>query len=76
MAQIRIHADSLARLQGFLAGVDWLNDSAVTLLAIDAAACRALIEDRDGDTDGSAHLGPDGLTWVEHDASSLSPPSP
>jgi len=61
MAQICIHADSLARLQGFLAGIDWINDGAVTLVAIDAAACCALIEDRDGDLDGHVHLGPDGL---------------
>ena len=61
MAQICIHADSLARLQGFLAGIDWINDGAVTLVSLDPLACRALIEDRDAETDASAHLGPDGL---------------
>jgi len=76
MAQIRIHADSLARLQGFLAGVDWLNDSAVTLASIDAATCHALLEDRDADIDRCAHLGPDGLTWGKDEPSPGSLPMP
>lgn len=69
MAQILIHADSLARLQGFLAGVEWINDGAVTLVAIDPASYRAAIEDRDAETDGSAHLGPNGLIWGDDDPS-------
>jgi hypothetical protein len=73
MAQLLIHADSLARLQGFLAGVAWINDGAVTLVSLDPATCRAALEDRDAETDGSAHLGPDGLIWSDADPS---PPSP
>lgn len=76
MAQIRIHADSLARLQGFLAGVDWLNDSAVTLVSIDAASCHARPDDRYADIDHCAHLGPDGLTWGKDAPAPRSLPSP
>ena len=72
MARLIVCADSLARLQGFLAGVDWVNDSVVTLVSVDSSALRAVLEDRDAETDRCALLDADGLAWLED----LPPPMP
>ena len=65
MARLIVCADSLARLQGFLVGVDWVNDSVVTLVSVDSSALRAVLEDRDAESDRCALLGADGLEWLE-----------
>ena len=72
MARLIVCADSLARLRGFLAGVDWVNDSVVTLVSVDSSALRAVLEDRDAETDRCALLDADGLAWLED----LPPPMP
>ncbi|MFE8033079.1 hypothetical protein [Thiohalocapsa marina] len=61
MAQITIVCESLERLQGFLLGIEWTNDSALSVIAVDPQQRTALL--RDLDTEGDRHwrLGPFGL---------------
>jgi hypothetical protein len=70
MARLIVCADSLARRQDFLVGVDWVNDSVVTLVSVDSSALRAVLDDRDAESDRCALLGADGLAWLEK------PPAP
>jgi hypothetical protein len=65
MARLIVCAESLACLQGFLVGVDWVNDSVVTLVSVDSSALRAVLEDRDAESDRCALLGADGLAWLK-----------
>jgi hypothetical protein len=46
MAQIIVVSESLERLQGFLIGIEWTNDSALSLIRVDAQQRTALLCDR------------------------------
>ena len=61
MPQITIVSESLERLQGFLIGIEWTNDSALSLVAVDAQQQTALLCDQDADEDRHWRLGPCGL---------------
>ncbi|MBK1620235.1 hypothetical protein CKO42_17660 [Lamprobacter modestohalophilus] len=61
MAQIIVVSESLERLQGFLIGIEWTNDSALSLIRVDAQQRTALLCDQDADEDRHWRLGPCGL---------------
>ena len=61
MATITITADSLERLQGFLAGIEWTNDSALSVLSIDPQRLTAVLCDQDAEDERCWRLGPFGL---------------
>ena len=61
MAQITIVSESLERLQGFLIGIEWTNDSALSLIALDPQQRTALLRDQDADEDRYWRLAPCGL---------------
>ena len=50
MRTIRIEGDSPDLIAGFVAGVEWVNDSAITVVNLDYSAQCAfiLLEDQDG----------------------------
>ena len=50
MKRIRIEGDSLDLIAGFVAGVEWVNDSAITVVDLDysSRAAFVVLEDRDG----------------------------
>lgn len=50
MKRIRIEGDSPELIAGFVAGVEWVNDSAITVVNLDYSAQSAyvLLEDQDG----------------------------
>jgi hypothetical protein len=51
MRRVRIESDSHDRIAGFVAGVQWVNDSAVTVIDLDYRGRTAFVvlEDLDGD---------------------------
>ena len=61
MATITVVADSLVRLEGFIAGVAWTNDSAIGVRSIEPDHLTAVLDDRDADGDRVWRLGPHGL---------------
>ncbi|WPL17518.1 hypothetical protein Thiowin_02541 [Thiorhodovibrio winogradskyi] len=63
MARIEVTADCPARLAGFLEGVSWINDSAVSVLSVDDIACRAVLIDQELDDDHHWQLGPGALLF-------------
>ncbi|WP_462322609.1 hypothetical protein [Halochromatium sp.] len=65
MAQITVVSESLERLQGFLIGIEWTNDSALSLIALDPQQRTALLCDQDADEDRQWRLGPCGLEAIE-----------
>jgi hypothetical protein len=50
MNRIRIEGDSPDLIAGFVAGVEWVNDSAITVVDLDCSSRAAFVvlEDRDG----------------------------
>jgi len=50
MKRIRIEGDSPDLIAGFIAGVEWVNDSAITVVDLDysGGVPFVLLEDRDG----------------------------
>jgi hypothetical protein len=50
MKRIRIEGDSPDLIAGFVAGVEWVNDSAITVVDLDYSARTpfVVLEDRDG----------------------------
>ncbi len=50
MKRIRIEGDSPELIAGFVAGVEWVNDSAITVVNVDYSAQSAFVvlEDQDG----------------------------
>lgn len=61
MTTITVSSDSLERLQGFLAGIEWVNDSALSLLSVDPQQLTAVLHDQDAEQDRTWRLGPFGL---------------
>ena len=53
MRRVRIESDSHDRTAGFVAGVEWVNDSAVTVVNLDYRGQTAFVvlEDLDGDVE-------------------------
>jgi hypothetical protein len=51
MRRVRIESDSHDRIAGFVAGVEWVNDSAVTVIDLDYRGRTAFVvlDDRDGE---------------------------
>ena len=51
MRSVRIESDSHDRIAGFVAGVEWVNDSAVAVIDLDCRGQTAVVvlEDRDAD---------------------------
>jgi hypothetical protein len=64
MARITIAADSVARLEGFIAGIEWTNDSAIAVESVDADSRTAFLIDQDADAERQLLLGAFGLTAV------------
>jgi hypothetical protein len=65
MARITIRADCAARLEGFIAGIEWTNDSAIEVLSVDPDGPVAVLIDRDADDERHLLLGPLGLMPAE-----------
>ncbi|MBK5968802.1 MULTISPECIES: hypothetical protein [Thiorhodovibrio] len=63
MAMIEVTADCPARLAGFLEGVNWINDSAVSVLSVDEIACRAVLIDQELEDDHQWQLGSGALLF-------------
>lgn len=63
MAKIEVTADCPARLAGFLEGVQWINDSAVSVLSVDNIAYRAVLIDQELEHDHQWQLGPGALLF-------------
>jgi hypothetical protein len=61
MARITVTADCAARLEGFIAGIEWTNDSAIEVLSVDPRGPIAVLSDQDDDDDRYLLLGPLGL---------------
>ncbi|MFE8033034.1 hypothetical protein [Thiohalocapsa marina] len=61
MAILQITSDSLERLQGFLAGIEWTNDSVLSVVSVDPEQRTAVLCDRDAEEDRRRRLGPFGL---------------
>jgi len=53
MKRIRIEGDSPDLIAGFVAGVEWVNDSAITVVDLDYSSRTpfVVLEDRDGTDD-------------------------
>ena len=51
MRRVRIESDSHERIAGFVAGVEWVNDSAVAVIDLDCRGQTAFVvlEDRDAE---------------------------
>jgi hypothetical protein len=51
MRRVRIESDNHDRIAGFVAGVEWVNDSAVAVVALDygGKTAFAVLEDLDGE---------------------------
>jgi len=65
MARITITADCPARLEGFIAGIEWTNDSAVAVVSVDPDGPAAVLIDLDADRDRHLLLGLFGLMPAE-----------
>jgi hypothetical protein len=65
MARITITADCIARLEGFLVGVAWTNDSALAVQSVDADRFVAVLVDQDADDERHLQLGSFGLAATE-----------
>jgi hypothetical protein len=65
MARITITADCPARLEGFIAGIEWANDSAIEMLSVDPEGPVAVLIDRDADEERCLLLAPLGLIPTE-----------
>jgi hypothetical protein len=68
MRRVRIESDSHDRIAGFVAGVEWVNDSAVTVIDLDYSGRTAFVvlEDLDGDgEDGVRSLTVNGIEGKE-----------
>ena len=52
MRRVRIESDSHDRIAGFVAGVQWVNDSAVTVIDLDYRGRTAFVALEDLDSDG------------------------
>lgn len=65
MARITVTADCTARLEGFITGIEWTNDSAIEVLSVDPEGPVAVLIDRDADDDRYLLLGPPGLMPTE-----------
>jgi len=68
MRRVRIESDSHELIAGFVAGVEWVNDSAVTVIDLDYRGRTALVvlEDLDGeDEDGVLRLTVNGIEGKE-----------
>jgi hypothetical protein len=63
MRRLRIESESPEPIAGFVAGVEWVNDSAIAVVRVDTtnATPFAVLEDRDGEgEDGILRLTVDG----------------
>jgi hypothetical protein len=65
MARITITADCAARLEGFIAGIEWTNDSAICVESVDADGPVAILIDQDATEDRQLLLGSFGLMLSE-----------
>jgi hypothetical protein len=68
MRRVRIESDSHELIAGFVAGVEWVNDSAVTVVDLDYSGRTALVvlEDLDGeDEDAVLRLTVNGIAGKE-----------
>ena len=68
MRRVRIESDSHELIAGFVAGVEWVNDSAVTVIDLDYRGRTALVvlEDLDGeDEDAVLSLTVNGIDGKE-----------
>ena len=68
MKRIRIEGDSPDLIAGFVAGVEWVNDSAITVVDLDysSRAAFVVLEDRDGtDEDEDLRLTVNGIEAKE-----------
>ena len=65
MARITITADCATRLEGFIAGIEWTNDSAVAVESVDPDGPAAVLIDLDADDERHLLLGPLGLMPAE-----------
>lgn len=61
MARITITADCPDRLAGFIAGIEWTNDSAVAVESVDPDGRVAVLIDQDADDERHLLLGSFGL---------------
>ena len=52
MRRVRIESDSHDRIAGFVAGVQWVNDSAVSVVDLDYAGLTAFVVQKDLDGEG------------------------
>ena len=54
MRRVRIASDSQELIAGFVAGVEWVNDSAITVVDLDYSVQSAFVvlEDQDGSGEG------------------------
>lgn len=50
MRRVRIESESYELIAGFITGIEWVNDSAITVVDLDAACQPAFVvlEDQDG----------------------------
>jgi hypothetical protein len=65
MARITITADCPARLEGFVAGIEWANDSAVAVESVHPDGRIAVLFDQDADDERYLLLGSFGLMHAE-----------
>jgi hypothetical protein len=68
MRRVRIESESHDLIAGFVAGVEWVNDSAVAVVDLDYRGRTAfvILEDRDGSgEDEVLSLTPDGIARKE-----------
>jgi hypothetical protein len=65
MARVTITADCPARLEGFIAGIEWTNDSAVAVESVDPDGRIAVLIDQDADDERYLLLGSFGLMHAE-----------
>ena len=65
MARITITADCPARLEGFIAGIEWTNDSAVAVESVDPDGPVAILIDQDAEEERHLLLGSFGLVATE-----------
>jgi hypothetical protein len=64
MRRVRIESDSHDLIAGFVAGVEWVNDSAIAVVDLDYRGPTAFVvlEDRDGPREDEVmRLTPDGI---------------
>ena len=68
MRRVRIESDNHDLIAGFVAGVEWVNDSAIAVVDLDYRARTAfvILEDRDGSGDDEVlRLTSDGIAGKE-----------